>query len=75
MGEEQIVEKRPNGTLELTGEATLTKREQFAMAAMSGWNANAAMVPTSEDHRYIVGISVSQADELIARLDKGGSDE
>ena len=36
MGEEQIANEGPNGTLELTGEATLTKRERFAAMAMQG---------------------------------------
>ena len=79
MNKEQIAQKRPNGTLELTSEATLTRREQFAAMAMQGLVAHCYFDLKQErcalSQQQTANIAVNLADALIARLDKGGSDE
>ena len=67
--ERQRIHLAEQERFEVFGE-TLTRRDQFAMAAMSGWNANPETIPNNNDYEYIASISVSQADALIAELDK-----
>ena len=52
--------------------STLTKREQFAMAAIQGWLARCANVPHTHklESESMAEVAVSMADALIKELDK-----
>jgi hypothetical protein len=50
----------------------LSKREYFAGLAMQGYNASGSVNPNEEGLKYIVDMSVKQADDLLTELDKPG---